>query len=410
MPTFKYEVQDSSGQVVSDTVTAPSMADATNMVRSRGYLLNITPVAGGGAGGGGNLLAKMRSVQIEAGPGLKDILNFTNQLAVMIKAGINIRNAIGNIAEQTTNMKFRRMIETIRNDVEAGRSFSDALGRYTKIFSPLYINMVKASELSGNFGHMLGRISQYLAQQIETRAMVRGAMVYPCIIGFMAVVTIVFMLTFVLPTFTKMFAGKEDMLPEPTKVLMAISDFLRFKWYILVAGVIGGIVGISLGLKTPVGQVIWDAVKMRIPIMGKMFKAMYISRGLQTMGELINAGVPMLETLSITANVSGNSLYRNMWENVKNSVKEGSKIATPLSRQSLLPMNVVQMITAGEESGKLGEVLRDVSDYYAAELKNAIKMATAMIEPIMIVLMGGIVGFIVAAMILPVFKMTSMVG
>jgi len=404
---YKYEIQDAAGRPVTGIIDATNMDDATSQLRSRGYLLNLTPIS---AGGGGDIMAKLRSVNIEAGPGLKDILNFTNQLAVMIKAGINIRNAVANIGAQTKSVKFRGMIMTICGDIESGKSFSDALSRYPKSFSPLYINMVKASELSGNFGHMLGRISQYLGQQIETRAMVKGAMVYPCIIATMAVTTIIFMLTFVLPTFTKMFKGKEDLLPAPTKVLMAISDFLRNDWYVLVAAVIVLIVGVIFGLRTPIGQAIWDTVKLRIPVMGKMFKAMYISRGLQTMGELVNAGVPMLETLNITAAVSGNSLYRNMWENVKNAVKEGSKIATPLSRQNLLPMNVVQMVTAGEESGKLGEVLRDVSDFYAAELKNAIKMATAMIEPIMIVVMGGVVGFIVAAMILPVFKMTSMVN
>jgi type IV pilus assembly protein PilC len=403
---YKYEIQDSAGRPQSGVIDASSMDEATTLLRNRGYLLNLTPVTGGA---GGDFLAKLRSVNIEAGPGLKDILNFTNQLAVMIKAGINIRNAVANIASQTKSVKFRGMISTICNDIESGKSFSDALSRYPGSFSPLYINMVKASELSGNFGHMLGRISQYLGQQIETRAMVKGAMIYPCIIATMAVTTVIFMLTFVLPTFTKMFAGKEDLLPAPTKILMAISDFLRNDWYILIGAVIAMIVGIIMGLRTPIGAIIWDTAKLRIPVMGKMFKAMYISRGLQTMGELVNAGVPMLETLSITAAVSGNSLYRNMWDSVKNAVKEGSKIATPLMKQNLLPMNVVQMITAGEESGKLGEVLRDVSDFYAAELKNAIKMATSMIEPLMIVLMGGIVGFIVAAMILPVFKMTSMV-
>jgi len=404
---FKYELQDAAGRSQSGVIDATSMDEATTLLRNRGYLLNIAPIAGGA---GGDILAKLRSVNIEAGPGLKDILNFTNQLAVMIKAGINIRNAVANIAAQTKSVKFRSMISTICNDIESGKSFSDALGRYPKSFSPLYINMVKASELSGNFGHMLGRISQYLGQQIETRAMIKAAMVYPCIIATMAVTTVIFMLTFVLPTFTKMFAGKEDLLPTPTKVLMAISDFLRNDWILLVGIVIALVVGVVMALRTPVGAVIWDTVKLRIPVMGKMFKAMYISRGLQTMGELVNAGVPMLETLHITSAVSGNSLYANMWTNVKHAVKEGSKIATPLSRQNLLPMNVVQMITAGEDSGKLGEVLRDVSDFYAAELKNAIKIATSMIEPIMIVLMGGLVGFIVAAMILPVFKMTSMVN
>ena len=408
---FKYEIQDTAGQSRSGVIDATSMEDANSQLRNRGYVLSLTPLAGSGGGGGaGGVLAALRSVNIEAGPGLKDILNFTNQLAVMIKAGINIRNAIANIGAQTKSVKFRGMIQTIRTDIDSGRSFSEALGRYPKTFSPLYLNMVKASELSGNFGHMLGRITQYLSQQIETRAMVKGAMVYPCIIGVMAVTTVIFMLTFVLPSFTKMFKGKEELLPGPTKFLMATSDFMRDDWYLLVGGVIAFVVAVSMGLRTTAGRIFWDATKLKIPVLGKMFRAMYISRGLQTMGELVNAGVPMLETLTITAAVSGNTLYRNMWENVRDSVREGSKIATPLTRQNLLPMNVVQMITAGEESGKLGEVLRDVSEYYAAELKNAIKIATSMIEPIMIVLMGGIVGFIVAAMILPVMKMTSMVN
>ena len=269
--------------------------------------------------------------------------------------------------------------------------------------------MVKASELSGNFGHMLERITMYLSQQVETRSMVRGAMVYPAIIGTMAVVTTVFLLTFVLPRFTVLFKGKDSLLPAPTKALVAVSDFMRNDWYVIVGFLVAAVWGIIMALRTEKGRYYWDWLQLRIPLLKRMLRAMYITRGLHTMGELVNAGVPMLEVLSITAEVSGNVHYKNMWRAVHQSVKQGLKICQPLQKQGMLPRNVIQMISAGEESGKLGEVLRDIAEFYAKELKSTIKTVTAMIEPIMIVAMGGVVGFIAMSIILPIFKMSSLV-
>ena len=405
MQNYKYEIQDSANHVASGVVQAQSLSDATTLLRGRGYLLNITP-AGSAAG---NFVATLQKVNFEMGPSLKDVMSFTNQLAVMIKAGINIRNAIGGIAEQVENRRFRKMIEQLKTDVESGKPFSQALSRYPKTFSPLYVNMVKASELSGNFGHMLERITMYLAQQVETRSMVRGAMIYPAIIGTMAVVTTVFLLTFVLPRFTLLFKGKAALLPAPTKALVAVSDFMRNDWYVIVGVLAVSVWGILMALRTEKGRYYWDWLILRIPLLKRMMRAMYITRGLHTMGELVNAGVPMLETLSITAEVSGNIHYMNMWRVVHQSVKQGMKICQPLQKQGMLPRNVIQMISAGEESGKLGEVLRDIAEYYAKELKSTIKAVTGMIEPIMIVAMGGVVGFIAMSIILPIFKMSSLV-
>jgi type IV pilus assembly protein PilC len=405
MQNYKYELRESSNHVASGVIQAQSLGDATAMLRGRGYLLNIAP-AGSAAT---NVLAKLQSVNFEFGPGLKDVMSFTNQLAVMIKAGINIRNAIGGIAEQIENRRFRKMIEQLKTDVESGKPFSEALSRYPKTFSPLYINMVKASELSGNFGHMLERITMYLAQQVETRSMVRGAMIYPAIIGTMAIVTTVFLLTFVLPRFTVLFKGKDTLLPLPTKALVAVSDFMRNDWYVIVGVLAAMVWGTLMAIRTEKGRYYWDWLALRIPLLKRMLRAMYITRGLHTMGELVNAGVPMLEVLSITAEVSGNIHYKNMWRVVHQSVKQGLKICQPLQKQGMLPRNVIQMISAGEESGKLGEVLRDIAEFYAKELKSTIKTVTAMIEPIMIVFMGGIVGFIAMSIILPIFKMSSLV-
>lgn len=379
------------------------MDDATDMVQNRGYILNVSSFDGPK-----NILEKMQSVSVEFGPGLKDVQAFTSQMAVMIKAGINIRSAIEGIAQQVENQKFKKILIQIKDDVESGQPFSEALAKHPKVFSSLYINMVKASELGGNFSHMLERIAAYLSQQIETRSMVRGAMIYPGIIAFMAISTTIFLLTFVLPRFTALFEGKDALLPKPTLILITMSWFMRTYWFLLLGGAIALFCGFFYGTKTPTGKLYWDKIKLKLPIFKSMLRALYITRGLHTMSELISAGVPVLETLKITANISGNILYERLWQRVHDAVKQGEKIATPLMDQNLLPNNVVQMISAGEESGNLGEVLMDVAEFYAKELRNVIKAVTAMIEPLMIVCMGFVVGFIAMSIILPIFKMSSL--
>ena len=407
MPHYKYEIRQSNGALTTGMIEAATLTAASSMLRAAGhYVLNVSPLASAGAR---NLAQKIAMLSIQFGPGLRDVQAFTSQLSIMIKAGINIRSAIEGIGEQVENPKFRAMIQHIKLDVESGKPFSDALARYPKTFGSLYVNMVRASEMSGNFGEMLERIAEYQTQQMDTRAMVRGAMIYPCVIAFMAVSVTIFLLTFVLPKFVSLFAGKEHLLPAPTKALLAMSHFMRVYWYLCVAGVAGAIWGFLYSIRTEGGRVWWDTIKLRIPVFKKMFRALYITRSLHTMGELVNAGVPMLDTLSITADVSGNVLYCNMWRTVYRAVKQGKKISYPLVRGRLLPRNVVQMISAGEESGQLAQVLRDVSTHYSKELRNIIKGVTALIEPLMIIIMGFIVGFIAMSIILPIFKLSSVV-
>jgi type IV pilus assembly protein PilC len=403
MPTYRYESKTSAGKVVSGVLTAPTLAAASQQLRDRGeYILALAGVEAKGKKSG-------FSLNISMGPSAKDVQNFTSQLSVMIRAGISIRSAIEGIADQVENPKFKEMLMQMKRDVEGGKQFSDALLRYPKVFSPLYINMVKASELSGGFSKMLDKIAHYLAQQIETAAMVKGAMVYPGIIGTLAIGTTVFLLTFVLPRFMVIFKGKEAALPKPTKLLLFLSDFMVNYWYIILFGLAAGIWGLVMVLKTDWGRQYFDKLKLCVPLFKKMFRALYISRSLHTMGQLINAGVPMLDTIAITAEISGNTLYKRMWKAVYGAVKQGKKISAPLNKSPLLPRSVVQMISAGEESGKLGEVLDEVSEFYSRELKAVIKGVTAMIEPLMIVLMGSIVGFIAMSIILPIFKLSSLV-
>jgi type IV pilus assembly protein PilC len=407
MPSYRYEIKTQSGQMQNGVLAAASMSAASEILRGQqAYILALAPMDASKAK---NSLANLLNFSLSAGPGLKDVSSFTNQLAVMIKAGISIRAAIDGIVEQCENPKFKEILTQIKKDVESGKSFSDALQKHPKVFSPLYINMVKASELSGSFGHMLERIVEYLNAQLETRSMVIGAMVYPMIIFIMAITTTTFLLLFVVPQFVQVFKGHEDKLPLPTKFLLFLSEMLRTYWYLILAGLGAGIWSFYTMIHTQWGRLWWDKTKLTVPLFKRMFRALYITRSLHTMGELVNAGVPMLDTLAITADISGNMLYRRMWRAVYASVKQGKKISQPLMKSPLLPRAVVQMVSAGEESGKLGETLDSVSKFYSKELKATIKAVTSMIEPLMIVGMGGIVGFIAMSIILPIFKMSSLV-
>ena len=403
---FRFQVRSARGEVVSGLLAAESAAAAALTLRGRGdEVLALAPV--GAAAQGVRRIADL--LDVSSGPSKKDVLDFTLQLAVMIRAGISIRAALDGIAEQVSNPRFRRILMQVKADVESGRQFSEAIARHPRLFGPLYVSMVRASEMSGSFGRMLDRIANYLAQELETRRMVVGASIYPGIIATMAVATTVFLLTFVLPSFAGVFAGKEEALPGPTVFLLGVSEFMVAQWWVLLGAAVLAAVGFLAFIRTDFGGGWWDRFKISAPIVRRMFRALYLSRSLQTMGELLNAGVPMLDTIAITGDVSGNRHYRRLWRAVHGSVKQGRPLQLQLSRSPLLPRSVVQMIAAGEESGRLGEVLDEVSAFHAKALKDSVKAVTSMIEPIMIVMMGSVVGFIAMAIILPIFKMSSLV-
>jgi len=407
MPSYKFQAKNTSGEGSAGVLSADSLAAAASVLRGRGlHVVSVSPADGDMLAVG--FMERLR--ELNAGPPkTKHVLEFTTQLAVMMRAGINLRAALDGIAEQTTHPGFKKVLLMIKGDVESGKQFSQALMRYPKLFSPLYINMTKASEMAGNFSEMLDRIADYMSQEMATRKMVVGAAIYPGIIGSLAVCVTVFLLTFVLPKFKAVFEGKEDILPWATKFLLSISDFMVTK-YPIVVGAIAVIVGGAYAFtRTEVGGFWVDKMKLTIPIVKTMFRSLYISRSLQTMGQLVNAGVPVLETIAITGDVSGNRLYRTLWQSVHSSVKTGKRISAPLVKTKLLPQAVVQMISAGEESGKLGEVLDEISVYYAKQLTDQIKAVTSMIEPVMIICMGSVVGFIAMAIILPIFKMSQVV-
>jgi len=398
-------MKKSDGQVVVGTLSADNQTLAAQQIRELGgVVLDLTRT-----GTAGNKAAKTSGLAIFNRIGAKDLLAFTSQLSVMSKAGIGLTIALESIADQIVNPRMNTVVRTLKRDVESGRRFSEAIQRFPKVFSVLYINMVRASELAGTFGHMLSRINDYLTQQAQTRRQVVGAMIYPFIIVVLAVATTVFMLTFILPQFMILFEGKEDILPMPTKMLMAMSASLRHYWYLYIVAVGGGTGGLFYFIRTDAGRVWWDMVKLRAPLVKRLCHALYLSRSLRTMGELVNAGVPMLDTIAITAEVSGNVHYAKVWHRVHAAVRKGQRLAPMLAKSPLIPDSVAQMIAAGEETGTLADILTDVSEFYDDQLKATIKAVTSAIEPIMIMLMGGIVAFIAASILLPIFKMSQLV-
>ncbi|HZW10888.1 MAG TPA: type II secretion system F family protein [Phycisphaerales bacterium] len=406
MPQYRYQARNGSGQVQSGVLAADSATTAATLLRNQGlHVMALSPAGVEVAGGIADVFKRLNARK----PTTKNVLDFTTQLAVMIRAGINLRAALDGIADQTTHATFRKVVNDLKEDVESGKQFSEAIAKHPKLFGPLYVSMVRASEMSGSFSEMLDRIAGYIAQQLETRKMVIGASIYPAIIGSLAVAVTVFLLAFVLPRFYTVFEGKEDVLPWATRFLMSVSQFLTRQWPFVIGGAAAGGGLLFVVARTDVGSFWIDKLKITLPVLRGMFSSLYISRSLQTMGQLINAGVPMLDTLAITGDISGNQLYKGMWHRVHSSVKQGRKISAPLIKDGLLPKSVVQMISAGEESGKLGEVLDEISAYYAKQLKDQIKAVTSMIEPLMIVVMGSIVGFIAMAIILPIFKMSQLV-
>lgn len=356
-----------------------------------------------------NTWQKIQNFRVEFGPNSKDILNFTNQLAIMVQAGISLNDSLEAIAEQQTNLKFRKVLYDLKDRIEGGQNFSQALSEYPQVFSNIYISMVAAAEISGSLSGMLRKLSEYLNRDAETKSQIKGAMVYPAIIAFMAVAASIFLLCFVLPKFGGIFAGKEHLLPLPTKLLLGGSAFIRYYWFLILPAIAGMFFGVWYFVGTEIGRFWWDKTKLKLPIIRSLCRCLYITRSLYTMGVLAHAGVAILDTISITAQVSGNVLFKNMWLSVHEEVRQGKKIASSLSAFNLMPANVVQMIRSGEDSGTLSDVLKEVSEYYGRELRTIIKTVTSMIEPIMIVLMGVLVGFIAMSIMLPIFQMSKLV-
>ena len=394
---FSYKVRDPLGKLHEGTVEASNSEDATQQLRRDGFqVLELEEAEGEG------LFA--RSVS------RSEVVYATNQLAVMVETGISLATALSGILEQEQNPTFRRILKELVAAVESGGDFSAALACHPRLFDKTYVSLIKASEATGLLAPMLERIALHLRKEVETRGKIRAAMAYPTVMAVLAIAVTIFLLTFVMPKFTPLFQRKGMVLPKPTILMMTVSDSLLHYWWAWLVGGAALVFGFIYGKRTVAGRKALDWLKIELPLLGPMNRKVVISRSIRTLGTMLSSGIPVLDALDLAAEVSGNYYYEQLWRRVAQEVMGGKQVFESLSGSKLFPPMLVQMISAGEQTGKLGSVLERVSNYYDQEVETSLKAVTSIIEPIMITVMGGVVGTIGLALLLPVFSLSKTPG
>jgi type IV pilus assembly protein PilC len=336
-----------------------------------------------------------------------DLIQVSTQLSVMIETGVTLSEALDCIATQSEKPQVKALIQDVSTSVQGGSDLSSALLRHPRSFPRLYIALVKASEKSGMLSKLLNRATAYLRDEQETLRRVRGALTYPGIMLAFAITTTIFLLAFVLPRFTAIYAQKAAALPLPTKVLMNLSDFIVGNWILLLAGTIGAAVGGYFYVRTPTGSRVRDYVQLRVPLLGPMFRKLHLSRGLRMIGTMAGAGVNLVDCVATAHDLCPNIYYRDLWDHVSTQIQAGKQLSEPLfGAGDLVPRGVSQMLHSGEKSGKLSMVMEQVAAFAEQELKEKIADMTRYIEPIMIVVMGAIIGGVALALMLPIFTIS----
>lgn len=392
---FKYKVRDKAGNVSEGTREARSQDDVARMLRDDGYSV---------------LQLEEAEPELSLFPrriSKSDLIYVTSQLAIMVDTGITLSAALAGIVQQEANPTLRKVLADLKQAVENGEDFSAALARHPKYFDRTYVALVKASEATGTLGAMLERIAAYLRKEMETRGKVKAAMAYPAVMLVLATGVTIFLLTFIMPKFAPMFASRGSKLPKVTLVMMALSKALMSYWYLWILGVVALVVGLHYFRRSTVGRRVLDFLRINTPILGPMFKKVIISRSIRTLGTMLASGVAMLDAIKMAGEVANNCFFEELWKQVIDEVSTGKRICEVLQGSPLFPRVLVQMISCGEETGKLDVVLERVSGYYDQEVETAIKGATAMIEPIMISVMGLVVGTIGMGMLLPIFSLSK---
>lgn len=395
---YQWAGKSAKGTMVKGELTAASKDEVTAYLRKQRIIpTKISPKSKPLFSSGGSVKDK-------------DLVIFTRQFATMIGAGLPLVQAMEILSQQTENKAFAAIIGEIKNDVEGGSTFADALKKYPRVFSELYSNMVAAGETGGILDIILIRLATYIEKAQNLKRKVKGAMVYPAVVISVAILVIIIIMVFVVPTFSKMFAQLGGDLPAPTQLIINMSKFLGGTGGLIVlASVIGIVVFVSQFRRTERGKKVTDRIILRLPVVGVLFKKVAVAKFTRTLGTLISSGVPILDGLNITAKTAGNKVIEKAVLEVRQSVSEGQTIAEPLSHAKVFPPMVTQMIAVGESTGALDNMLDKIADFYDEEVDIAVSALTSMIEPLLMVFLGGTVGFIVVAMYLPIFKLITLI-
>lgn len=344
------------------------------------------------------------------GSGVKtrDILIFTRQLSTMVDAGLPLVQCLDILASQSDNKIFAKVLQSVKSNVEAGANFSDALGKHPKVFDELYVNLVAAGEVGGILDTILNRLATYIEKSVKLKRQVKSAMVYPIAILGVAMIVVVVMLTEVIPVFEEMYAEFQGaVLPAPTQIVLGISNSFLANWYWYFGGFAAFIVLGTAALRSEKGRDIFDAFILKVPVIGGVLRKVVVARFTRTLGTLLSSGVPILDALDICAKTTGNRTVQRSIMYAREQISAGKDLAGPLGQTKVFPSMVVQMIGVGEQTGAMDQMLQKIADFYEEEVDAAVGALTSLLEPIMMVFLGGIIGGLIVAMYLPVFELAG---
>ena len=407
MATFVWEGRTAQGRVVKgDNLEAPSLEAALARLREQ----RIRPIPNRVKQKGKGLDKEISIPGFGDKVTTKDLSLATRQLATMIDAGLPIVQCLDILAEQSESKLLRTTIGTIKKDVEGGCTLADALRKHPKIFDDLYVNMVEAGEAGGILNTILNRIALFIEKANRLKKKVKGAMIYPCAIVGVAVLVVAVLMIFVIPVFAELYGSMGKALPAPTQICINISNWFVGYWYVLVAAITGIISGISFYYKTPHGRVKIDGIMLRMPIIGDLLRKVAVARFSQNMALLLSSGVPILDGLAITGRTAGNKVVEKAIMESRISISQGKTVAEPLRDSKIFPPLVCQMVAVGESTGGLDAMLKKVAELYEEEVDDAVNNLTAMMEPMIMIVLGVVLGGLVIAMYLPIFQMGSLVG
>lgn len=400
MAVFEYTARNAtSGQILKGSLDVPSRDEVIAYLR-KNRMLPVT------------VREAPKSIKFPSlGKGIstRDVVVFTRQFATMINAGLPLVQSLSILAQQTENKALREVTKGVVYDVEAGNTLADALGKHKKAFSDLYVNMVAAGEAGGILDTILNRLAAFLEKTDALVRKVKGAMVYPAVIVAVAVIAIAVLLIFVIPTFQNMFASVAMTLPLPTRIVIGASNLLVGYWYIMLGVVVALVLAVRAYYKTPPGKKAIDGMLLNAPVIGDLLRKSAVSRFTRTLGTLISSGVSILDGLEITAKTAGNRVIHDAVMQSRQSIAGGETIAGPLQTSGVFPPMVISMISVGEQTGGLDEMLSKIADFYDAEVDVAVSALLSLMEPLMIVVLGVVVGGMVVAMYLPIFDMVNAV-
>lgn len=400
MATFKYSARDGTGRVVAGAIEADTEVMVVGKLQEMGFYVTSLEREQARASLGTSL-RRIRKV------GMRELTVFARQFATMVNAGLSMVRTLTILEQQAENQKLKEIVNEVRKDVEEGMTLSDSFNKHPQTFSTLVVNMIRAGEIGGVLDDVLNRIAFFFEKDLALRQKVRAAITYPTAIFIFALGVIFFLVFFILPQFIGFFEGLDLVLPLPTRILIVFTRVATGYWYVFLGVLALGLYALRTYIRTPAGRFSFDRWKLRVPIFGPLVRKVTVSRFSRTLGTLITSGVPIMQALEVVSKAVENRVVSQAIDNVRSSIREGESIALPMQASGLFPPMVVQMTAVGEETGTLDTMLQKVADFYDAEVETTLAQLTSILEPLLIIFLGFVVGFIVLSFYMPLYQLIT---